>query len=90
MCYLPLFAAAADWPGIAIANRLTATVGVQPWRFDTAEYIAHARADGLRLEGAPVRPSWSPGLYDAMLQRGVALHEEAVVEDLLEELHAQS
>jgi uncharacterized protein (TIGR02679 family) len=27
-----------DWPGIAIAHRLIATAGVQPWRMTAADY----------------------------------------------------
>jgi uncharacterized protein (TIGR02679 family) len=72
-----------DWPGIAIANRLIATVGVEPWLMSAADYRPAARVDGPRLVGAPVEPSWDPALRAAMERLGVAVHEEAVLDALL-------
>jgi uncharacterized protein (TIGR02679 family) len=79
-----------DWPGIAIANRLAAQVGARPWRMGAADYLATARPDGPVLSGAPVLPSWDPGLGAAMSARGVGIHEEAVLEDLLAALDRET
>jgi uncharacterized protein (TIGR02679 family) len=72
-----------DWPGVAIANRLVATVGGEPWLMSVADYRQAARADGPPLAGAPVEPSWDPALRAAMEKLGVAVHEEAVLDALL-------
>jgi uncharacterized protein (TIGR02679 family) len=75
-----------DWPGIAIANRLVAEAGVEPWRMGAAEYVDAVGSGGLPLTGAPVEPSWDPELGAAMRHHGVAVHEEAVLADLLERI----
>jgi uncharacterized protein (TIGR02679 family) len=72
-----------DWPGVAIANRLVAEVGVVPWRMGTAEYLAAVRGQRLPLTGPPVEPVWDAELGAAMRQHGLAVHEEAVLDDLL-------
>ncbi|HEU4675829.1 MAG TPA: TIGR02679 family protein [Motilibacteraceae bacterium] len=75
-----------DWAGLSIANRLVAQVGVQPWRMAAADYRAAARPDGPVLEGRRVEASWDRALAEAMDRGGVAVHEEAVLPDLLAEL----
>lgn len=71
-----------DWPGIAIANRLT-TTGCVPWRMTAADYLAAKRVGGLPLHGTPVMPSWDAALGAAMRREGTAVHEEAVLDTLL-------
>lgn len=73
-----------DWPGIAIANRLTAQLGCRPWLMSAADYSAAARTDGVALDGAEVTASWDADLSPAMRERGVAVHEEAVLDRILE------
>lgn len=75
-----------DWPGIAIANRLVDVVGVVPWRMSADDYRKAVRPDGLPLTGAPVGPAWDPALGDVMRTTGVAVHEEAVLNVLLQRL----
>jgi uncharacterized protein (TIGR02679 family) len=75
-----------DWPGIAIANRLVATADCRPWRMSAADYLAAAQPGGLPLEGPPVLPSWDTGLGQAMQRVGVAVHEEAVLDEVLSSL----
>lgn len=75
-----------DWPGIAIANRMIRRVGCEPWRMSTADYVAAARSDGHPLEGEPTAAVWDDDLADAMRRTGTVVHEEAVLEDLLERL----
>jgi uncharacterized protein (TIGR02679 family) len=75
-----------DWPGVAIANRLVRLTGCVPWRMDVERYVAGARRDGLPLSGTPVEPVWDDQLGPAMRTHGVAVHEEAVLADLLDAL----
>lgn len=75
-----------DWPGLAIANRLVAQVGCRPWRMSAPDYLAAARAEGPPLAGSPVEPVWDPPLGEAMRDRGVAVHEESVLLDLVDAL----
>lgn len=74
-----------DWPGVAIANRVIAEVGAQPLLMAAADYQAAARSGraALGLTGVPVAASWDPALATAMARLGVAVHEEAVLGDLL-------
>ncbi len=50
-----------------------------------ADYQAAARSGraALDLTGIPVAASWDPALAPAMARLGVAVHEEAVLGDLL-------
>src|SRR5206468_10765391 len=57
-----------DWPGIAIANGITARFGVRPWRLDAGAYRSAADADGPPLRGRLVTASWDPALTQAMLE----------------------
>lgn len=75
-----------DWPGVAIANRLTGIVGCRPWRMAEADYRKAARPDGLALHGQPVQPRWDPALGVTMVELGTAVHEEAVVDEIVAEL----
>ena len=81
-----------DWPGVAIANRLIAEVGAEPLLMRAADYQAAARSGrtALSLTGVPVAASWDPALATAMTRLGVAVHEEAVLGDLLACLAASS
>jgi uncharacterized protein (TIGR02679 family) len=72
-----------DWPGIAIANRLVSEIGLVPWRMGADEYLAGLDGPRVPLVGAPVEPVWDPELGAAMRHHGVAVHEEAVLDDLL-------
>jgi uncharacterized protein (TIGR02679 family) len=72
-----------DWPGITIANRLVTEVGVVPWRMGADQYLAALHGPRLPLLGTPIEPRWDPELGAAMRHHGVAVHEEAVLEDLL-------
>jgi uncharacterized protein (TIGR02679 family) len=73
-----------DWPGIAIANRIRAIVGAEPWLMSASDYRAAARSDGLPLTGPPVTPTWDQALGSAMRDAGVAVHEESVLDALLD------
>jgi uncharacterized protein (TIGR02679 family) len=81
-----------DWPGVAMANRLIAEVGAEPLLMGASDYQAAARSGlaALELSGAPVDASWDPSLRPTMTRLGVALHEEAVLDELLACLAAQA
>jgi uncharacterized protein (TIGR02679 family) len=72
-----------DWPGIGIANRLVAEVGVVPWRMGADQYLAALHGPRVPLLGTPIEPIWDRELGAAMRHHGMAVHEEAVLDDLL-------
>ena len=78
-----------DWPGVAIAARVHA-LGARPWRMTAVDYLdALDRLDpeaALPLDGTPGPTLWDPDLADAMREHGTAVHEESVLDVLLEEL----
>lgn len=75
-----------DWPGLAIANRLVAEVGVVPWSMGASNYSAAVRRfpTTLALTGRPVDAAWDNALRSTMTGHGVAVHEEAVLDELLD------
>lgn len=74
-----------DWPGLAIANDLVHRVGVLPWRMSAEDYLALPAR--LPLHGARVEASWDAELSAAMEHRGLAVHEETALTELLSGLH---
>jgi uncharacterized protein (TIGR02679 family) len=74
-----------DWPGIQIANTVTARFGAVPWRLGASDYLG-SPGGGVRLRGPVVMPRWDSALGEAMRQRGCAVHEEAVLQPLLDDL----
>lgn len=85
-----------DWPGIALANRVICRYEARPWRMGTADYehlAARSQAEGipqLALDGQPVDADWDPDLAPAMTALGVALHEEATLDLLVDDLSRQA
>ena len=75
-----------DFPGIAIANEVVARFGAVPWKYDTASYLhAIARHPGHPLSERRVEASWDPELASSLVEHQRAIHEEAVVDDLLDQ-----
>ncbi|MTD15144.1 TIGR02679 family protein [Nakamurella sp. YIM 132087] len=78
-----------DWPGVAIARRILAA-GATPWRFGAADYLAAVAAVpvGVRLplEGVAQPTPWDEELGVQMAATDVAVHEEALLPVLLEDL----
>ncbi len=68
--------------------------GCEPWRMSTGDYEeALAGAGSLApdlplLEGVPVAAAWDEGLAPAMGERRRAVHEELVLDVLLDDLRA--
>ncbi|MFD8864061.1 DUF2399 domain-containing protein [Streptomyces sp. NPDC059590] len=85
-----------DWPGIVLANRVIRRYDAVPWRMGTADYehlAARSQAEGipqLALDGQPVSADWDPDLAPAMTALGVALHEEATLDLLVDDLSRQT
>jgi uncharacterized protein (TIGR02679 family) len=72
-----------DWPGLAIANRVIARYGAQPFLMSAADYESQVRSDAPELTGSPVEPCWDAELGPAMRARRRSLHEETVLPQLL-------
>ncbi|MEU0114367.1 TIGR02679 family protein [Streptomyces bobili] len=81
-----------DWPGIALANRITQRYGAESWRMRAADYeylATRAEVRGtpqIALAGLPAEAVWDEELAPAMEALGIALHEEAALDLLLEDL----
>jgi uncharacterized protein (TIGR02679 family) len=81
-----------DWPGITLANRIMARYGAEPWRMTSEDYEYLATRTQLHgtpplpLAGRPVEALWDVELARTMTAVGVALHEEAALDLLLEDL----
>jgi uncharacterized protein (TIGR02679 family) len=73
-----------DWPGLRIGQLVVDRFDAEPWRFTTADYVA--APGGPPLQGRPATASWDPKLAAAMSSRGAAVHEEQVLDDLLDDL----
>ncbi|MGW3314391.1 TIGR02679 family protein [Streptomyces fungicidicus] len=81
-----------DWPGITLANRVTRRYAADPWRMRAPDYehlATRTRLHGtphLPLTGPPVEAAWDQELAPTMEALGIALHEEAALDLLLEDL----
>jgi uncharacterized protein (TIGR02679 family) len=76
-----------DWGGIRIGNVLFDRLDVRPWRFDAAAYRdATDRHQGRELAGTPVDASWNADLRATMTTTGLAVEEELVLDELLQDL----
>jgi uncharacterized protein (TIGR02679 family) len=78
-----------DWPGVAIARRIIER-GAVPWRLgrdDYLEAVARLPMDNrLALTGRVEATSWDDQLQAAMTATDVAVHEEAIIDLLLNDL----
>ena len=72
-----------DWRGVEICDWLQQQVGITPWRMTAVDY--RAAPGGGPLEGRPAPTPWEPALAEAMVERGVAVHEEQVMALLLDD-----
>lgn len=72
-----------DWPGLAIANGIVKRYAAIPWRYAAADY---APTQGIALRGEPVDAIWDPKLSPRMRTAGLAVHEEAQLALLLQDL----
>lgn len=77
-----------DHGGLRIGNLLADRFAAVPWRMSRTDYEAAAAAGGtgVPLAGTPEEASWDGELAAAMAQRGVAVHEEQLLDTLLADL----
>ncbi|WP_327582516.1 TIGR02679 family protein [Nonomuraea sp. NBC_00507] len=75
-----------DGEGLRIAAYTMAKTGAEPWRMSTADYL-RALGEGSTLSPGRVTDApWDPGLAPAMRSHGLAVPEELVAEQLLDDL----
>jgi len=79
-----------DWGGIRIANHILTTYAARPWRMSSADYLAAATRGGRKLPRNPVPATWDTDLASAMIHKGLAIHEERILDTLLADLAFQS
>jgi uncharacterized protein (TIGR02679 family) len=72
-----------DWRGVEICSWLMTRSSVDPWRMSAADYLG--APGGGPLTGRTVATPWDPALAGSMRERGLAVHEEEVVDVLLSE-----
>jgi uncharacterized protein (TIGR02679 family) len=76
-----------DWAGIRIGNFMMREIGAAAWRFSTEDYLgACAGAVGILAMGDTIEADWDARLGGEMRNRRQEVHEEAVVERLIEDL----
>ncbi|WP_306955906.1 TIGR02679 family protein [Streptomyces sp. B4I13] len=81
-----------DWGGVRIAAALARSVPWRPWRYTAADYRAAVTvvAEAPGLTGPPVATPWDPALAVALVECGVRVEEETVLDDLLTDLGQRS
>lgn len=77
-----------DAGGLRIATVVIERFGAQGWRMDARSYLAAPAGPPLTARVTPV--AWSPGLAEAMNERSVAVHEEQVLDEVLDDLRHNS
>jgi uncharacterized protein (TIGR02679 family) len=76
-----------DWGGVRIGNVLLDRLQVIPWRFDAVHYRRAVRGQsGRPLTGTPTVARWDPELVPSMVQVGVRVEEELLLDDLIDDL----
>ncbi len=79
-----------DWDGLRIGASIIGRYSASSWRFSAVDYRQAATHGGVELgtaAGTPETP-WSPELPTAMVDHGVAVFEEQVLDHLLDDLRA--
>lgn len=80
-----------DWAGLRIGNFVMSQCKAIPWRFGAADYLATGKFIGRQLDPrASVLATWDAGLTDAMIAQGREVHEEQLIETLLQDLRLVS
>lgn len=78
-----------DWAGIHIANNVMKLCDARSWRFGAEDYIQAAKAIAPKerdLEDGRVAASWDSALVELMRSKGMAIAEEAVASQLVDDL----
>lgn len=74
-----------DGPGLQIANLIIEEFQAQPWRMSVHDYILGLSC-GTPLDSKPPQASWDSELAERMIIEGKAVHEESLIDLLLEDL----
>ncbi|MGH2697863.1 MAG: TIGR02679 family protein [Actinomycetota bacterium] len=81
-----------DWGGMRIFNHLRRNLRehITPWRFGHDHYLqALDRLDAIsKLESIPTETDWDPLLRETMIDQGLAVFEEQVLDDLIRDLQS--
>lgn len=76
-----------DWAGLRIASTVMDICGAAPWRFAGEHYqAAAARFAGAPLVGSSAPSPWDDHLAELMRTHRLAIAEEAMIDDLIEDL----
>jgi uncharacterized protein (TIGR02679 family) len=75
-----------DVGGVAIVGHLIGVHGVEPWRFGREDYLAAVAGPSLALDGRIAATPWDPELAPTMGATGRAVHEESLLDVLLDDL----
>ena len=75
-----------DIGGLRIAGAVIARTGALPWRFDSASYEHALTKPSTPVVGQPPPTPWDPSLQAAVAEHRRAVHEEALLDDLLGDL----
>jgi uncharacterized protein (TIGR02679 family) len=78
-----------DWRGLGIASVLARKITIAvPWRFGVADYrrAVQGGLGTIALSGRAFASPWDEGLRRCMEDVGVAVYEEQVLDDLLDDL----
>ncbi len=74
-----------DWGGLRIANRLYRQFHFRPWRYSAADYNPQGLAHR-KLKPPPAKALWDEALSVRIKSAGVAVEEESVIQELIEDL----
>jgi uncharacterized protein (TIGR02679 family) len=79
-----------DWGGVRILNHLRRSLHelIAPWRFGRDDYLQALDRLGAisNLESIPADTEWDPSLRETMIDRGLAVFEEQVLDELIRDL----
>lgn len=79
-----------DWAGVRIGNFVMNQCKAIPWRFGADDYLATSNFIGRPLDpNANVVASWDVALADAMIAQGREVHEEQLIDVLLDDLRSK-
>jgi len=82
-----------DWAGVHIANNVIKLCDAHSWRFGAEDYLQAVKSLAYKerdLEDVLIAASWDSALVESMRLNGVAIAEEAVVSQLVDDLRHSS
>jgi Protein of unknown function C-terminus (DUF2399) len=75
-----------DWQPVTVTAALIDGYRARPWRMTAADYLTGAGSAHLALTGNPQPTPWDPGLAEAMQRTGLAVPEEMMADQLIDDL----